>query len=111
MDAEPSVRGTGRPSGSPRVGVRGRVASAVGGRRNPRPAVSAGDAYGDGRRPPPPALLFPARFGPSPPPRFLSDRASPVSVTDPASPRRCFGAPSAAVRRLFRVVGRLFRGG
>ncbi len=42
----------------PRYGVWGRVAQAVGGRRNPRPAVSAGDAYGDGRRPPPPALPF-----------------------------------------------------
>src|SRR6059058_4095021 len=38
------------------VSVWGRVAYAVGGRRDPRPAVSAGDAYGDGRRPPPPAF-------------------------------------------------------
>src|SRR5690242_6090739 len=40
------------------VGVWGRVAYAVGGRRDPRPAVSAGDVYGDGRRPPPPVHRF-----------------------------------------------------
>src|SRR6186713_990890 len=44
------------------VGVWGRVAYAVGGRRDPRPAVSAGDAYGDGRRPPPPVHCFRALF-------------------------------------------------
>src|SRR3954454_13165405 len=56
MDAEPLVRGTGRSLAITAVRRRGRVASAVGGRRDPRPAVCAGGAYGDGRRPPPPGL-------------------------------------------------------
>src|ERR1700754_3932189 len=54
MDAEPLVRGTGWPEMVTAVGVWGRVAYAVGGRRDPRPAVRAGAAYGGGRRPPPP---------------------------------------------------------
>src|SRR4051794_11690884 len=58
MDAEPLVRGTGRSAMITAVGVWGRVAYAVGGRRDPRPAVSGGDAYGDGRRPPPPVPIF-----------------------------------------------------